>query len=385
LYSSLALPLELKEAHMKKILIAMAVAASFASAAHAQSSVTLYGTIDAGITYASNVGGHAQWAQGSGAIDENRFGLRGVEDLGGGLKTLFTLEEGFNLNNGTQANRGKMFGRQAFVGLASDAGTVTLGRQYDAVQDYLAPLTATGSWGGTNFAHIGNNDGLNANSNNAVNNSLKFASANYAGFTFGATYGFSNNSKFADNREYSFGAAYQYAGLRIGAGYAQKNSPDGNPAGASDVLVGRPAGVEGISFRQREFGAGATYAFGPAIVGLAWTQSRADNFADGTGSAHINNYEASAKYNLTPALGLGVAYTYSNGAVADNSFHANQIGLQGDYALSKRTDVYAQAVYQLTSSPEGTTLPAVISNGDSTGVSSSRRQTVASVGLRHRF
>ncbi|MEM5384488.1 porin [Paraburkholderia phymatum] len=370
---------------MKKILIATAVAASFASVAHAQSSVTLYGTLDAGLTYTSNVDGHAQWALGSGSVDENRFGLRGVEDLGGGLKTIFTLEQGFNLNIGSQAQTGRMFSRQAFVGLSSQAGTVTLGRQYDAMQDFVAPLTATGSWGGANFAHYGNLDQLSENSGVAFNNSIKFTSANYAGFSFGGTYGFSNSSKFANNRSYSFGAGYENAGLRIGAGYAQQNSPFGNTTGSMTALDADGTPFLMSAHRERQFGAGASYAFGPAIIGLAWTQARLDNVPGSTSSFHTNNYEVNAKYNLTPALGLGIAYTYTNGALEDDHFHANQVGLQGDYALSKRTDIYAQGVYQITSAPNGTFVAAVIDNGNSGGFSSSRRQAVASVGMRHRF
>ncbi len=67
---------------MKKTLIVAAAAASFASLAHAQSSVTLYGVIDAGLTYTSNVGGNARWALGSGTLEQSRWGLRGTEDLG---------------------------------------------------------------------------------------------------------------------------------------------------------------------------------------------------------------------------------------------------------------------------------------------------------------
>ncbi|MBR8501625.1 porin, partial [Burkholderia cenocepacia] len=144
---------------MNKTLIVAAAAASFATVAHAQSSVTLYGVLDAGITYQSNVASKSLWSMGSG-IDQSRFGLRGSEDLGGGLKAIFTLESGFNIGNGRLGNNGGMFNRQAFVGLSSQYGTVTLGKQYDATQDYLAPLTATGSWGGTYFAHPLNNDRL---------------------------------------------------------------------------------------------------------------------------------------------------------------------------------------------------------------------------------
>ncbi|CAH2897579.1 MULTISPECIES: porin [Paraburkholderia] len=380
---------------MKKSLIVVAVAASFASVAHAQSSVTLYGLLDAGVTYTSNVAHNSKWAAGSGGIDQSRFGLRGSEDLGGGLKAIFTLESGFNVNNGRFANNNGMFNRQAFVGLSSaQFGSVTLGRQYDAAQDFLAPLTATGSWGGTYFAHPFNNDNLNTNGGFAVNNSVKYSSANYAGFTFGGTYGFSNQAgAFANNREYSLGAAYQWQGLRLGAAYAQQNNPGAtNAAGTASNGGATDGGFLGATgnFRQREFGAAGSYAFGPATVGLAWTQSRIDNVAGVQQSLRANNYEVNGKYNLTPALGLGVAYTFTDGkgyGTAANggstSVRYHQIGLQADYALSRRTDVYAQAVYQHAMGDGGV---ASIYSGDITQApSSSKNQTAATVGLRHRF
>lgn len=381
---------------MKKSLIVVAVAASFASvAAHAQSSVTLYGLLDAGLTYTSNVNHNSQYQAGSGGINQSMFGLRGSEDLGGGLKAIFTLESGFNINNGKFANNNGMFNRQSFVGLSSaQFGTVTLGRQYDAAQDYLAPLTATGSWGGTYFAHPFNNDNLSTNGGYSVNNSIKYSSANYAGFTFGGTYGFSNQAgAFANNREYSVGAAYQWQGLHLGAAYAQQNNPGATNAagtasngGASD---GSYLGYAG-NFRQREFGVAGSYAFGPATLGLAWTQSRSDNFVGGAQSLRANNYEVNGKYNVTPAMSLGVAYTFTDGKGygidangGSDSVRYHQIGVQADYSLSRRTDVYAQAVYQHAMGDGGV---ASIYNGDaSTLPSSSKNQTAATVGLRHRF
>lgn len=384
---------------MKKTLVVAAVSASFAVAAHAQSSVTLYGVIDAGITYTSNAGArHSSWQQTSGGIDQSRFGLKGSEDLGNGLKAIFTLESGFNLNSGRFANSGSEFNRQSFVGLSSNYGTVTLGRQYDAEQDFLAPLSATGSWGGTSFAHFGNFDNLSTNGGNAVNNSIKFTSANYAGFTFGGTYGFSNQAGgFSNNREYSLGAAYQFQGLRVGAAYAQSNNPLAGNGGATDGSnVGVFAGLGAIpatattpafpalNFRQRTYGVGAAYAFGPAQVGAVWTQTRLDNAQLAASSLRADNYEVNAKYNLTPALGLGVAYTFTDlkgsvlGTNVGERFH--QVGVQADYALSKRTDVYAQVAYQHASAPG-----AWIYNGTFGGISSSDNQTAATVGLRHRF
>jgi len=380
---------------MKKSLIVVAAAASFASVAHAQSSVTLYGLLDAGLTYTSNVAHNSKWAAGSGGINQSMFGLRGSEDLGGGLKAIFTLESGFNINNGKFANNNGMFNRQAFVGLSSaQFGTVTLGRQYDAAQDYLAPLTATGSWGGTYFAHPFNNDNLNTNGGLSVNNSIKYSSANYAGLTFGGTYGFSNQAGgFANNRQYSLGAAYQWQGLHLGAAYAQQNNPAANVGGASDGVLANTAGVLTGNFRQRQFGAGASYGFGPALVGVAWTQSRVDNLvgaAPGQRQGHTNNYEINGKYNVTPALGLGIAYTFTDargyGVNADGNdmkTRYHQIGLQADYSLSRRTDVYAQAVYQHAMGDGG--VASIYSGDNSVPTSSSKNQTAATVGLRHRF
>src|SRR5262249_13665242 len=113
-----------KEAQMKKTMIVAAAAASFVPLAHAQSSVTLYGLIDASFTYVNNVDGSGRAAVGNG-VDQSRWGLRGVEDLGGGLKAVFTLESGFDIGNGKLANDGSLFNRQAYFGLSSDYGTVT--------------------------------------------------------------------------------------------------------------------------------------------------------------------------------------------------------------------------------------------------------------------
>ena len=380
---------------MKKSLIVVAAAASFASVAHAQSSVTLYGLVDAGLTYTSNVDHNAKWAAGSGGVNQSMFGLRGSEDLGNGLKAIFTLESGFGINNGSLGNNGGLFNRQAFVGLSSaQFGTVTLGRQYDAAQDYLAPLTATGSWGGTYFAHPFNNDNLNTNGGQSVNNSVKYSSANYAGFTFGGTYGFSNQAgAFANNRQYSVGAAYQWQGLHLGAAYAQQNNPAANTSGASDGVLANSGGIMTGDFRQRQFGAAASYSFGPATVGAAWTQSRVDNLVGavpGQRQGSSNNYEVNGKYNLTPAMAVGVAYTFTDakgyGINADGNdmkTRYHQVGVQADYSLSRRTDVYAQAVYQHAMGDGGV---ASIYSGDNTQLpSSSKNQTAATVGLRHRF
>jgi predicted porin len=370
-------------------LIVAAAAATFVPLAHAQSSVTLYGVIDSSISYTSNVDGKKRWMLGNGAVDQSHWGLRGAEDLGGGLKAIFDVESGFDVSNGRLTNNGGLFNRQAYLGLSSGYGTVTLGRQYDAMQDYVAPLSATGSWGGTNFAHPFNNDNLSTDNGFAVNNSIKFVSADYSGFTFGGTYGFSNQAGFANNREYSVGAAYRYQGLRVAAGYAQQNNPGASGSGATDsTTLVMLNGLVG-DFRQRQFGAGVSYEFGPGEVGVVWTQSRQDNFAAGAGnSTHANNYEVNAQYDVTPALRMGVAYAYTDGSLnpvqsGEKKAHYHQIGVHSNYALSKRTDVYWQTVFQHASGDEFAT--ASIYDGGNTALSTSRNQAATSVGLRHRF
>ncbi|WP_322043928.1 porin [Paraburkholderia sp. J67] len=364
----------------KSLVIAAAVAATFASASYAQSSVTLYGVVDAGFTYTTNVGGNANYAMTSGNVQASRWGLRGAEDLGGGLKAIFTLESGFDVTNGKQ--NGGLFNRQSYVGLSqAQYGTVTLGRQFDSVVDYVAPLTAVGSWGGTYFAHTLDND--NGNGTFSLNNAIKYTSPNLSGFQFGGAYAFSNQAGgFANNRAYSAGMGYNYNGLRLGAAYLQAQGMDRNAAGA---VVNDPLGA---TQRQRTWGAGASYTFGPAVAGVVFTQTRLNG---GGESLRFNNLEANLHYDLTPALGIGAMYTYTNAngdilnaGTGSNSAHWNQFGLQADYALSKRTDVYLEGVgvWGAGANAVGLTQVGYTSSG---GLSSSKNQGIVSTGIRHRF
>ncbi|HVE07953.1 MAG TPA: porin [Paraburkholderia sp.] len=384
---------------MKKIAIPAAIAALVAaSGAHAQSSVTLYGLIDAGLQYTNNVkpkggAGGSLFQATSGEINGSRFGFRGAEDLGGGLKAIFVLENGFSVTNGKLAQDNRLFGRQAYVGLASDQwGTVTLGRQYDSLVDYVAPLSGTaGTFGDTGFAHPFDNDNLNHSVR--MNNAVKFNSANYAGFKFGALYAFSNNTDFSINRAYSAGASYSYAGFNFAAGYLQINGSNStsNTSGAIDLAESQSNGTGGFVLGtdvQRTFGAGLNYAFGPALVGFVYTHSMfqgTQSFGSNNGNVRFDNFEVNGKYALTPAVSLGVAYTYTDGHVSNSPTFGedpkwNQVNLQAIYSLSKRTDVYAEGMYQHVS---GHNFVAFINN--SGGASSTNNQVVATIGMRHRF
>jgi GBP family porin len=303
------------------------------------------------------------------------------------------LENGFNITNGKLGQNSLEFGRQAFVGLSSDQyGAVTLGRQYDSVVDYLAPLALTGTgYGGTQAAHPFDNDNLD--NSFRINNSVKYSSVNYGGLKFGALYGFSNDSGgFATNRAYSLGTSYNYGPLNFAAGYMELNSA-GTTLNSSGAVTNDATFAAGT---QRTYGAGLNYSFGQAFVGFVFTQTHLDNAtgigasASGTssgltltdGSARFTNYEVNAHYNFTPALSVSGAYTFTDAHLDGVSPKYNQISLQTAYALSKRTDVYLMGVYQHVSDTGNSGLTADI-NGLS--ASSSSSQVAATVGLRHRF
>ncbi|MGA3247992.1 MAG: porin [Paraburkholderia sp.] len=381
---------------MKKTLMVAALTGVFATAAHAQSSVTLYGLIDAGITYTNNQAGHSNWQATDGAISTSRWGLRGSEDLGGGLKAIFTLENGFNVMSGTLRQEGRLFGRQSFVGLSSDqAGSVTLGRQYDSAVDYLGPLALTGTqYGGTFTAHPFDND--NMDNSFRVDNSIKYQSVNYGGFKFGGLYGFSNQAgEFSNNRAYSAGASYNYGGLNIAAAYLQLN----NNIGALGGITNTAGAVDGdntlLAGRQRTFGAGLNYTFGPATAGFLYTQTNLNDFAGiaassagtsavvplGATSGHFQNFEVNGRYQITPALSVAGGYTFTQSSIDGNNPKWNQVNLQTSYALSKRTDVYLQGEYQHVIQ-DGSGLNADINGLTASG---NNNQVAVTAGLRTRF
>lgn len=385
---------------MKKI-ATVAVFSTFACAAHAQSNVTLYGIVDAGLTYVSNEAGKnsSKTADGrvtdgkatigmtGGNLQQSRWGLRGAEDLGGGLKSVFNLESGFNIANGNQMVSSKLFNRLAYVGLKNEYGTISFGRQFDSVVDYLGPLTATGTWGGVYFAHPGDND--NANASISVNNSVKVQSADYAGLSFSGLYGFSNQAGFADNRAYSVGAGYKNGGLQVGTAYLQFQGMNLNQAsGAIDGGTIAASPFSGVQ-NQRTWGLGGSYTFGPFVLGTVFTQSRFQSRIHDA-SVRYNNYEVNGRYNVTAALALGAAYTYTQALRATpgtgsntGASHWNQLGVQADYTLSRRTDLYAEAIANLGAN-NGRGLNAVQINGTA-APSAASNQYLLTAGIRHSF
>ncbi|WP_415913618.1 porin [Paraburkholderia sp. J63] len=170
------------------------------------------------------------------------------------------------------------FGRQAFVGLQSPYGAVTLGRQYDLVTDYVDIYEAGSQWGGYIAAHPGDIDNLN--NSNRVNNAVKYTSPTSRGLTFGGFYSFGGAAgDFTRNQLYSFGIGYSNGPLSLGAGYLYARNPNqsyfGSTPSSSAVnnnMTATPvySGYASAS-NEKLAAAGGAYTFGAATVGAVWS------------------------------------------------------------------------------------------------------------------
>ncbi|ABB07981.1 porin [Burkholderia lata] len=377
-----------------KIILSCALALCTLNA-HAQSSVTLYGVIDNGLFYSTNQGGKHAVQFLSSPTETSVWGLRGSEDLGGGNKVIFKLGSAFSMANGTAWPSGRIFGDYAWIGLSStSAGTLKLGRMLDSVGDYLGDFAATGSWGGALYAHPYDNDNLWATY--MVNNAVKYQSIELAGVTFGGMYAFSNKagaasgsgSGFADNRLWAAGLAYEIGRLKLAAVYEQLDHPgDDAPGslGAVDVLD-----ANFTAARQRIFGLGAHYAFDRFEIGSNVTRTVLEmptgewqNPAfTGASGLSFNNYELNATFHATAAVDVKGAYTYTTASVDGKHPHWNQFGLLAEYALSKRTQVYLDAVYQRV---HGDDTPFSQAQINTLSPASGNTQALVGLGIRHRF
>ncbi|ACR31309.1 porin [Burkholderia glumae] len=396
---------------MKKTILACVALGTLAGTAHAQSSVTLFGIIDEGIDMVSNnKGGHVYQAAGS-VMQGNRFGLTGSENLGGGLKAVFMLENGFNGNTGGLSQNGLMFGRQAWVGLASPYGTVSFGRQYDSVFDYAAPFAAGQLGGGVYGAHPGDLD--NSNIDYHANNSIKYASPTIGGFRFGGLYSLGGTPGNVTNNEIvSFGAAFNHGPVALGAAYLNARNPGtgmfSTAASSLPETLMTPIYSGFMSANTYQLiDVGGSYAFGPATLGATYSNAKfmnlgsnpmptgakgpAAGFSRGS-TATFNDVQVNFQFQFSPTLRTLAAADYvtrnalaqANGTPVDRAKYL-QYELALDYSLSKRTDVYVLGVYQRALGQDSTGGPAVAAITDTIAVSSNGKQFVARVGLRHKF
>ncbi|WP_233834404.1 porin [Paraburkholderia sp. ZP32-5] len=375
--------------------------------AHAQSSVTLYGLIDESVQYVNNATPHggALVQLYSGNLQGSRFGLKGTEDLGGGLKAIFQLENGFDVNNGKLGQGGLMFGRQAYVGLTGDTwGTVTLGRQYDPLVDMVQPLTGDNYFGST-FATPGDVD--NNDNSFRVNNAVKYVSPVWSGFQIEGLYALGGTAgSTGSGQTWSGAATYATGPFSVAAGYLHASNANtlaartaaggwaGTAGGTFDSSFPDNAGINAAYAFSKSIGiasAAVQYVTGPWTANLSYSnaQYKPDANSGFLTTQKFNVGRAYVGYQLTPAALLGIGYAYTRGT-GDATATYNQVSLGADYSLSKRTDLYAVGAWQHASGDQrdpttGALVPATASIGSYGNQSGTENQVMVSVGIRHKF
>lgn len=220
---------------MKIKIIAAALTVSFTGAAHSETAVTLYGIVDAGIGYQQTRTSQGDsWNKTrdigliNGVKNGNRWGLKGSEDLGNGTSAIFQLESGFDMGNGKSTQGGRLFGRQAYIGLTGPGwGTLTLGRVDSLAGDTVSALNPFG----VSFKQAGASQGAFGSSTFArMENAIKYTAPEFSGIKFGVAYAGINakrtgRSSLGDVQErntshwLSLGGSYSSGPLTIAASY----------------------------------------------------------------------------------------------------------------------------------------------------------------------
>ncbi|TKC87915.1 porin [Trinickia terrae] len=380
----------MKKQHSAALRALAVTLAAMPAASRAQSSVTLYGIIDAGITYVSNSCGAHVTQFDDGISYGNRWGLKGTEDLGGGLSAVFALENGFHLGNGKTGFGGAEFGRQAYVGLKNAWGTLSFGNQLDLTNE-LVSIYNISAWGSGYAIHQGDFDRFNGD---RLPNSVKFMSNEFSGFKFGGLYSFGGVAgDFHQNSAYSLGAHYANGSFTMGVAYTQLNNPFGIYAFDPYAMLGTSTflGKPTISVNQQTgaitdlyanspftvdkqgtLGVGASYRIG--AVTLNGNYSYTTIKASGA-SSHMQVGEGGAYWQATPAIFMVGGYQYTT----FEGHHWNQGTLGLHYLLSKQTDVYISGDYLKASNG----VDAVI--GYSFTPSTTTSQADLRIGMRHSF
>ncbi|BDB27441.1 porin [Cupriavidus sp. P-10] len=387
---------------MKLRTMAAAAALTCSGSALAQSTVTLYGVVDINVEYANHVGavpvasnqfnrGPANdvYRMNSGGVSGSRWGMRGTEDLGGGLKGLFVLESGFNLDTGTMQQSNRLFGRQAFVGLQkAGIGQISLGRQYTSMFEALANFSPAAY--ATQYEPVVLQSGPNFRADNTIKYTGQFGPVTaLAHWSFGtglalpATVGIATpiggNGEVPGQfrRDTAWGAALAYQGGPFGVtfGYDQWNPTIGTSNGEIKKAV-----------------VGASYSYGPAKImgGYRWGQNK--NAADVV-IQRDDFYWIGGTYQVTPAIGLTLEYAYDNVKTLYGDTHVPnpwQVAFIANYAFSKRTDVYLTTAYAKNAGLMMESLATVYANSLSLGNSyalanGQSNMFGAAVGIRHKF
>lgn len=396
--------------------VVMGFGGAVAMSAFAQSSVTLYGSVDTGLAYSSSQtslgstsGGKSAILMSQGVWNASKFGLLGTEDLGNGLKTIFRLESGFNSANGGQQFANAMFGRAAYVGLTHPVyGTLTAGRTYAAYYQALSHYSPTNVLSGYFGAHPGDLDGLDTGYR--ANNTIAYQSSTFHGMTVYGSYSLGGVPG-SFNSGSTWDGAFQYEVGPIGAAVAfqrtNNSTPNGGPWGANSTMSnnGAQQGVSAVTNgyqtaqAQQRFAVDGMYKFNSNVdISLVYSNVQyipriRSAFTD-TAIFNTGGFVLHWKPSVPFDLGFGYSYTRAtraNGITSSATYQ--QFNLSQYYSLSKRTGLYALEAYQRAG---GQTLgtggkvqiinaTATIGDGFNGTPSSSKSQFAAGLGIVHRF
>ncbi|RKR31358.1 MULTISPECIES: porin [Paraburkholderia] len=363
-------------------IMAMALSTSIASA---QSSITLYGTLATGLIYSPNVRGGAYAAELDNDHWNSTVGLKGKEDLGAALSTVFNLQMAIRPSSGTLAGAGgctQLFCK-AYVGLADEQlGTLTVGRQNDYMAELL-PYQAN-YYSTTMAAHPGGIDRFNFP---GVNNALKYRSV-FGPLTVGFMYALPDSTatgQAISGRTLSALLAYSKNGIDAAiawssfSDYALKpwspTSGLGFSAGTFWGVKGTPGSTVVVPLARLDMaGAGAGYTYGPARVAIGAFDVHLRGRNGESASMPIVN--ANVGYYVKPDFVLGCGYWHANFAATQTRY--DNVNVSADYFLSKRTDVFISPVYEHTS---GRGLAQLFMLGSASG----GNQFAVDVGIRHNF
>lgn len=333
---------------MKKSLIALAVLGSVAGVAQAQSSVTMYGLVDVFAGRVKNeVGGvsTSKTVLDSGGLATSRWGVQGSEDLGGGLKAIFKLEQGFNASTGT-ANTGTAFDRQSWVGLEGGFGTAQFGNVWSAFDDVFYV-------GNSVFDAVAFSPAYRvlsvAQYNDKPRNALRYTTPNFGGFSAAVSHGLDENAA-VKNDQTDFNLQYAAGPLTAAFAYQVQNDAAG---------IGNDAKFTYFT---------ASYDLGVAVlkggVGSTRNVTTRNVFATKT-----NDWQIGADFPLSSALTLSTGYAASKNKDGSD-IKRNGLSVGALYALSKRTSTYAAFTKVKQENAAGTTTD---------------RDTVFGVGIQHKF
>ena len=368
---------------MKKTLLAAAMLTTFAGVAQAETSVTLYGVIDTGIGY-NKIKGNGYDGSKLGMINGiqagSRWGLRGSEDLGDGLGAVFTVESGFDSGGGTRGQGGRLFGRQATLGLANDAwGTVEFGRQATVGSNYLGEIDPFYT------SYTQSNLGLGFSAANTMrwDNMIMYRSPSMSGFQFAAGYSFNVDDTNSD--ETRFRTNDNSRGITAGLRYVEGPV---NVTLTYDQLNGSNRASIDHGATPRQYAVGASYDL--EVVKLAAAYGRTTDgwfvgqdlpagtpFSDEFGTnRYVDGFKANA-YMLGATFPIGGASSVftswqhvspSNDRLTGGDANMNVWSVGYTYDLSKRTNLYAYGSY-----------------GKDYAFIDGLKSTAAGVGIRHVF